>query len=237
MRLLILPDIHTQWELAEQIIQKYKNDYDSVICLGDEMDAFDDTIESNQKTAEWLKFSLAQPNRKHLMANHTMHYRFPELHGYRCSGFTLEKCLAINEIMKKEDWEKMPLCHFQDGFLFTHAGICLECFGRAMEDTIDVEHVQDVCESAILSAQWGKHSMQLMAGRSRGGQQMRGGATWLDWTEFKPIKGLNQCVGHTVGEVPRCKTGENSINWNLDTHLKYFGFLEDGSFKYQTLDS
>jgi hypothetical protein len=51
-------------------------------------------------------------------------------------------------------------------------------------------------------------------GRGRGGPARIGGLVWLDWnTEFTPIEGLNQIVGHSSGSEVRVKRGVNSINY------------------------
>jgi hypothetical protein len=81
----------------------------------------------------------------------------------------------------------------------------------------------------------------LQCGRGRGGIARVGGVVWADWnTEFVPIEGLNQVVGHTPGDVVRTKMLRNkegrivSANHNLDTHLNHVILvLEDGTFQIE----
>jgi hypothetical protein len=73
----------------------------------------------------------------------------------------------------------------------------------------------------------------IAAGRGRGGPARVGGVDWLDWeTEFIPINGLNQIVGHSNGKEVRVKKGLDSVNYCVDTHLHHIvEVFEDGSLK------
>jgi hypothetical protein len=60
----------------------------------------------------------------------------------------------------------------------------------------------------------GKINPWLDAGFARGGLQVVGGITWLDWhDEFKPVSHLNQIVGHMQLKNPEEKSTENSKNY------------------------
>ena len=65
----------------------------------------------------------------------------------------------------------------------------------------------------------------LRAGWVRGGDQAKGGCTWLDWDEeFEDIPGVPQIVGHTIGKEPRWK----GASLCLDTQLRHYAVIEDG---------
>jgi hypothetical protein len=91
-----------------------------------------------------------------------------------------------------------------------------------------------------------------------------GGITWLDWTtEFQPVPGLHQIVGHTPGEFTRGRHLDpdgaevkievrkatviedmpgagrrpwRSLNWCLDTGLKQVAIVDDKGVNVFTLE-
>ena len=90
-------------------------------------------------------------------------------------------------------------------------------------------------------------------GWSRGGQNQHGGMLWADWSEFSPVSGVNQIVGHTPHGVPEVTVKfadgnvryynanewvynkaavlakqVSSINYDMDTHLNHFAIITDG---------
>lgn len=229
---LILADLHDKITIAQKILDN--NPCDKIIFLGDYFDSFEgDTIEAIE-TAKWVVKTMEVLGDRALWCcgNHDVPYRYPNIVHYRCSGWTPKKCEEINKILGSEHWNKMKLCHFYQNYLFSHAGISDRVFGRGLDNVVEVEDVINVCESALLSARFGKPSMQMMAGKSRGGSQNFGGVTWLDISEFQPIKSLGQVFGHSPRKAPELIQGEDSINWCLDTHLKYYTILEDGVFTH-----
>ena len=94
----------------------------------------------------------------------------------------------------------------------------------------------------------------LACGAGRGGRELVGGITWLDWwCEFTPVPGLNQIVGHTPGvmakaqllrkgddqpalvnatspRVHRYQSGNKStfasVNWCLDSRLNQVALVQ-----------
>lgn len=237
MRTLILPDIHNKTKKVDKILNNYW--FDKIIFTGDFFDDFGDNPEIVKGVAEWLKDKIEELGESAvwLLGNHDMGYAFPNNASLRCSGWTRNKCNEINSVLKREDWNKFKLCHFQDNFLFSHGGVHPYIFADAMQE-ITIGKIEAKCRQAIIDAKSLTPSMITMAGESRGGGQDVGGITWLDWDEeFEPIPNINQVVGHTPHPEPDYKIGENSINYNLDTHLHHIGMIVDGVFKYETLDN
>jgi metallophosphoesterase superfamily enzyme len=99
-KILILPDIHNRWELAEKTINEIKPS--KTIFLGDYFDDFNDTPQDISETAEWFKHSVHQENRIHLVGNHDTHYWFTTNKFLRCSGYEQYKSITINDILKKK---------------------------------------------------------------------------------------------------------------------------------------
>ncbi|MGI0069778.1 MAG: metallophosphoesterase, partial [Nitrosopumilaceae archaeon] len=124
MKTLIIPDIHNKTEKAEKIIQK--ENPDRTVFLGDYFDSFGEGIEFAQQTALWLKSSLQQPNRVHLIGNHDLSYQSNGI--FQCSGFNSFKLWAIGRILQREDWNRMRFHEWVGDWLCTHAGVSRQFF-------------------------------------------------------------------------------------------------------------
>ena len=97
-KVLVIGDVHQSHQTAEQFINNWKG---PVIFLGDYFDQFHDSPQDAMETAKWLKQSLQQPNRIHLMGNHDFHYMLPVGSGTFCSGYTKDKHEAIDQILTR----------------------------------------------------------------------------------------------------------------------------------------
>lgn len=230
-RVLFLTDLHTRWEKAEKILST--NEYDLAIIGGDEFDQFYDTPEINAKTAEWVKYSINQPNRIHIWANHTIAYGFPYNDCLKCSGFAKEKALAINSVLTKEDWNKFKLYHFEDGIFYSHAGAHPYVFCDVNEEEMTLQSIEKKCKKALDDAVMCIPNPVTSAGKGRGGWEWVGGLTWLDHrTEAIPVKNWKMVYGHTPHEKPNYKKlDKNSFNLCMDTHLEYYAIITDGKIK------
>jgi len=205
-KILILPDVHNRHEKVEQIIKSVKPD--QTILLGDYFDDFNDDPHSIADTADWFHYSVNQKDRVHICGNHDLHYWFGDNRGLRCSGFDQFKLIAINDFVKKEDWEKLVFFHvLNNKWLLSHGGVhpswinpsnfqagkiaeytLKYVVGRLKNDSVD-------CKRNLYA---GKNHWFAMPGFSRSNSPYYGGLTWLDWNkEFHPIRGINQLVGHT----------------------------------------
>jgi hypothetical protein len=228
MRAIIISDLHNRVEWVEPALSSLQ--YDKVIFLGDYFDNFDDTPEDAKKVAKWLKQSLPKPDRVHLCGTHEMWYRFPDNPFLQASGNTKQKSDLINHILAANDWNLLRLCYYEQGFLLTHAGIHSYLLGKNNLSTQEMlDRIKSETEKALQDVKNGKINPWLDAGFARGGLQIVGGITWLDWLdEFEPVPYLNQIVGHTQLRFPEEKTTENSKNYCLDTRNKHIGMLENG---------
>ena len=117
-KIIIIPDIHNDYITAEKIIKK--ENPDKIIFLGDYFDDFDDIVNDANNTAKWLKKSLKQENRIHLIGNHDLSY-MTDNPNLKCAGYRTDK----HKVIKKHsiDWSKLKMYYWIDAkWLCTHAG-------------------------------------------------------------------------------------------------------------------
>ena len=224
--LLVIGDIHNRIKLADVYLKRHPNT--PVIFLGDYFDDFGDSVIEAADTARWLKNSLNQPDRIHLIGNHDFPYM---VHGkVWCPGWTPEKHKAVNEILTPEDWSKLKYFHYEKNFYFSHAGITEYWFAEPITGNITPERVENIinqCKQNIgseldLGPIWAPD-------RWRGGDSPVGGILWCDWRGLDHIPNINQIVGHTPSrEVIQSKDEElNSIHILADTFLKQAVLLSE----------
>lgn len=220
MKTLILPDLHTGYVRAEAIISKEK--YDNIVFLGDYFDSFYDTLEETHQTAEWLKQSLTDPTRIHLLGNHDLAYMNQN---FMCSGFSEGKLFAIKNT--KVDLTKLVHYCWVNDWLCTHAGLSNEFFNaynyegksvdRFLKDiTLDKEGRQRLYDCSTF----------------RGGRNAFGGIVWCDYMEFIDIPGIKQIFGHTKGDLRHKVNADmkniskSSEHYCIDTGLKHYGVYD-----------
>lgn len=221
MKTLVIGDLHNRVDWVERCIEAVNPDL--TLFLGDYFDNFNETLECTSRTALWLRESLDQPNRVHLLGNHDMPYRFPLSFNLLCPGFTHEKSIIINDILSVDTaWKKTKSFHWVDGWLLSHAGISLNLLhplkGFDLDELRKVEEDSfEKCTADISTPMFG-------CGRSRGGNYHSGGITWQDFdVDFVPIEGVNQIVGHTPHSKVNVKFigshSENVIQCSWDEYL------------------
>lgn len=233
IKTLCIGDIHNHIEFVKQLLDKYESLFDEVVFVGDYFDSFGDNLEMTRQTSEWLKESITHLNRKHLIGNHDLGYRFFRNQFLRCSGYSRNKADVIHGVLSSEDWKKMICIYKSQGFVFTHAGIGEHLahpqFGldyKYLESTIQGDY------RSLLPS--GLSSPFFSAGEARGGWTgTKGGITWQDWNqEFSPIPGLNQIVGHTnTGGGISYKNYNGSINANIDCMPNWVLAIIDGQLQ------
>ena len=231
--ILIIPDIHTQFEWVEEAISALSPS--KVVFLGDYFDAAGATPEVQEATAEWLRHSLEQPSRVHLLGNHDVQYAFS---GNRWSGYDERAHPRISAVLGKDWGERLHLHHWDQGHLLTHAGVHPD-FWPGTSAEFDKR-----CAEAMDALRNNRRHPLLNCGNDRGGTG-RSGLLWLDfhWS-FEPIPGIAQIVGHTkcLGNArhvggkyilePECiRDSCGTENWNLDTKCAWLGLLSDGGLK------
>jgi len=157
--------------------------------------------------SEWLKGSLKQKNRTHLLGNHDLAYLDQR---FICSGFTEEKLIIIRN--SKVDLTKLKLYHWIDDWLATHAGLSYDFYeayagsGMTPNDLLETFCIDSELKTKLYSCS-----------SSRGGSDKYSGIVWCDYNEFKDIPDLKQIFGHTRGDL---RQTDNHIC--LDTGLQYY---------------
>jgi hypothetical protein len=211
-RVLILPDIHLKWKIADKII--WNVGADEIIFLGDYFDDFGDNVQMVKETCDWLEYSVNQPNHIHLFGNHDLHYAFANRY-FTCSGYTDWKYFAIRDKLDgKKVWDKLKYYHILDNkWLLTHAGLHNLNVPAVISDLHNdrekfysqlTKYLDEEIRKGHRNQSWIFH-----AGHARGGNQRVGGITWCDFNqEFYPVRGLNQILGHSPQQF-------GSAMWNV----------------------
>lgn len=232
-KLLVIPDIHHKWIKAEAIIRAESPD--KVVFLGDYFDDFGDSPMIAAGTARWLKRSLADRSRVHLVGNHDLSYMsgLPRL---RCSGYGTAKHVAIASC--GIEWSRLePFCWIDgDAWLCTHAGLSapfLESVrpGAAAGDVDDV--LKGSIEDVDRASDAGHRHPFLQAGTARGGPSETGGIVWCDYgEEYEDVPGLRQIFGHTRGPRVRHGLGPGGAeHYCIDTVLNHYIAYDSSGIK------
>ncbi len=241
-RILVIPDIHNRTLWLEPFLDKMKDEYDSILFLGDYFDSWDDGVENAEITAQWLKASLGKPNRIHLWGNHDIAYCFPK---HWCSGYSDEKKNVIQSIITHDEWKTLRFIENIDGVYYTHGGID--------ERIYPLKHTNTEFWDLLVR---GEPVPELMAvPRSRGGDAIIGGILWCTWRELQ-FPEVRQICGHTIHDQPRVSFRENNRwecelkgkhfpyfkkhpHWalNLDTQSQHYAIVRDGIPDVRTLES
>ena len=222
-KLVIIPDIHNKYPVAEKIIREERPDM--VVFLGDYFDDFGDTVEEAAGTARWLAESLRQKDRIHLIGNHDLSYMTdnPRL---KCTGYGPDK----HEVIRGHGirWDMMRLFCWADDWLFTHAGLSRGFYEQVRAGESDSVH--DILEQSRRDLEnigdEGYSHTFFQAGFSRGGTVPVGGILWCDYGEFADIPGTRQVFGHTrAGDVRHKKTA-HSEHYCIDTQLNHYAVYQ-----------
>ena len=255
---LIVPDVHEQIVKLKAILRRYKEVL-WVVFLGDFMDTFDGLTWQTFEMVKWLAENIGNPKYTFLWGNHDMHYAFP-FDGVMCSGWDKNKLAIVRQHLNDKDhWQKFKLMHWigtplgaggEDDrgnlivepteWLLSHAGVHPSLLNPILG--FDKQSLLALEEEAMWKLRYCQQVTSFIAaGRGRGGSARIGGVVWLDWqSEFVPINGLNQCVGHSNGKEVRVKktvhesvrNANSSVNYCVDTHLHHVVEVrEDGSLK------
>lgn len=234
MTTIVIPDIHNHWGWIEPALEilKKKYNYDEVVFLGDYFDSFHDSAFMAQGTAMWLKKSVNEPDRIHLLGNHDMPYMHSNPCLY-CPGFSQAKKNVINSNLTREDWDKFKPAYFTQDFLMSHAGFHPNLITHPVKGIPTPEELVGMADWGLNSIKTGIFHELFLPG-SRMAEQRHGGITWQDWDdEFAPVDGVNQIVGHTPGREPRAIVNNLSKSYCIDARGEYIGVIIDGELSFE----
>jgi hypothetical protein len=229
-KLLVIGDVHNKITEVEEIVKSFEKTH-RILFVGDYFDDFHDTPYHAINVAKWLKESLQDPNRIHLLGNHDLQYSHWSNTGnhkkiYYCAGYDVNKDAAICRVLEPRDWEKVKLWHQDQGWVFSHAGFHPYWFSHPING---MDHIPKLMEEAKKELEDRMPSKTLWAaGLCRGGSHPAGGLLWCDHLrEHSPIENFKQIYGHTplrngidiqIGtEETQSKGG---ININVDCFLE-----------------
>lgn len=236
MTYLILPDIHLCHNKAEKIIKHEA--CDKIICLGDEMDDYNDDPTQVKETAEWLTWSVNQKNRLHVVGNHLVSYINKN---FACSGWEQWKQIIVDQYCNwDKTWSKMRwFANLDNQYILSHAGLTAQALPVLPEYNISTisNWLENQSEQATVNIRSNKNHWFYKAGFSRGGNMPYGGLVWCDFSEFKPINNVSQVMGHNPRDSKNRNEnsfiirGENSNNIDLDTigHLNRYAVYDSNS--------
>jgi hypothetical protein len=213
LKTLIIPDIHTRFDKAEAIIRD--ENPDKIVFIGDYFDAFYDTLGQTQQVAEWLKNSLKEKNRIHLLGNHDLAYLDQK---HMCTGFSENKLVVIKN--SGVDLSKLEMYHWIDDWLCTHSGLSYEFYNAYAKSG---QNVNDLLETYCSDPELKPRLYDVSP--SRGGQNAFGGIVWCDHEEFVDIPDTKQIFGHTKSDQLRHVTNnkDGSEHYCIDTGLNHYG--------------
>lgn len=237
--ILVLSDIHQEIDKAEYIIKNEAFDY--FVNLGDEFDSFThNTAFDVEKTCNFIKKYIFRDNYYFCHANHTIGYLFNNRH-LLCSGYNEHKDAQILETLGAHFLpirEKFLWYLWIDNHLCSHAGINPYHFGPGLKP--DRKSITKWLDGQIKEAEavisTGQKHWLYAAGMGRGGSQMIGGITWQDFnTEFEPIDGIPQIVGHTAHDQIKMHPSDGGLelessNLDIDAHLNEYLVINNGKF-------
>lgn len=215
MKILAIGDIHQTPNLHQIEATIARENADRVIFIGDYFDQWHDHPDHAARTARWLKQSLTDPKRIHLFGNHDLSYVFPDA---ACAGFTWDKHRFIQNVLTTYDWDRLKLWHYEDGWLFTHAGLSRP-YAPAENDVFTVEQHLMLATGEAWFSLWKREAHWFWnVGESSGGKHAVGGPLWCRaGRDFFPIPGVNQVFGHTPQDRPLLIEAKKSRNWCIDT--------------------
>ena len=226
-RCLVIPDIHHRNGLVAEIRQRHSEL--PVVFLGDYFDDFGDGPFDIRQTCARVAQALEDDRDCFLLGNHCFAYLAYDLGVLwgRCAGWTLAKQLVFHEyfpgdtLLRRTNW-----LVWVQGWLLSHAGITNELYRRFAKRRTE-EEICQWAEDAESAFRAGVADPALVAGRDRGGQYPHGGLLWCDWNSFRPVPGVRQIFGHTIGSDVREKSG----SFCLDTNLRSYEILDSGNLE------
>jgi len=225
---LIIPDVHEKIDLLNQYLVIY-DAVDWVIFLGDFMDRWGGLPKHTYQTGQWLRENILNPKYTFIFGNHDIQYAWP-INGHICGGYTEEKQRIMRQFVGRSRWNKFKLLHWINvggkPWLLSHAGVHPSLLHPIKG--FEPSSLADQEKRALHRLTIGEIDPFIQIGQGRGGPAPVGGVDWLDWnTEFVPIDGLNQIVGHTHDLMVRWNNTVSSTNICMDTGMNHVMLVDD----------
>ena len=234
---LLIFDPHQDVAWIRGILQREQQRVSHLLLGGDYFDTFrEDQVVGVEDMCDLLLElrETWQDRLTLLLGNHDVHYmeakrwcdmhRNPKSLNYKCSGYTNNKAKHISKKLSWEFWRGCRLFQEVNGFLISHAGVAGRFWHSDLQLEAAIEALDGHCQVVLERLPF--HSFAILKpGRARGGDEEKGGITWMDFdSEFSELEiPLPQIVGHTPSERgPR----QNGRSWCLDGHQSCYGILK-----------
>jgi len=199
---IAIGDIHgrTDWK---QIVEIELHKVDRIIFVGDYFDSFDiPMLDQIRNFNEIVKFAREYPEKVVLLiGNHDYHYLSV---GETYSGFNPTYAMGIEHDYLRPNLDLFKICHTEDRFLFSHAGITktwLKNFLIGVDD-IDSE-LNGFWQYKQHVFGWRRNpSKKMSAYTDHYGDNIWQGPLWVrpDSLNSDRIEGYTQIVGHTESD-------------------------------------
>lgn len=234
-KVLVIGDVHQKLGLLKQALNIDASI--DVIITGDYFDDFDDNIYEVSGMAQWLRENVHNSRLTLLMGNHDFNYRVPKPGLMTCSGYTRWKYETINQILTRDEWNKIKYFHCINNIWFSHAGIARYWFEHPVKG-INANVIQENVDKASMLVDSGV--MQgaeclWVADGYRGGIAAKGGLLWNHWTNSDAYSEIIQVMGHTPHETVQQQIIDSSININVDTHMTSVIVLDTSTGEFETI--
>lgn len=224
--LVVIPDIHQDWDWAAAIIESYGPDQ-RFVFTGDYYDFRRARTYSHEEACDKLRYWMNQLEDRAvwLMGNHDAQYHpLNEALDYRlsCMGFN---GAAAEYLTVNTDWSRIRLAHAEQGFLFTHAGLG---YLPPLHGLLTPEALAEALNSdwAEMDAR-NPYPYLIQPGQQSGGRG-EGGPFWHR-PEEGPLLPVNQMMGHTVHVAPAMRPSPrypHAQHWYLDCLQTYWVELD-----------
>jgi hypothetical protein len=202
MKYFFLGDLHGRVKVLIQAHKAAQTLGATLVCVGDYVDSYWQTVESQLQTLEYL---ARNPEIITLLGNHDIQYLAPRWAAdWQSTGYQKGHHLEYNRVLKKLDLKPFfylespaqeNTLHTEQKVLVTHAGLTQKLF-RIKPDVEDIPEYLET-ETKLLQnpgTYFGPYPDTLVF-KDRGGNPA--GIFWNrpDW--FEPFPGLFQIFGHT----------------------------------------
>lgn len=190
MKTLIVGDIHGKVEVVQEVLQQEH----PVIFVGDILDSYEYSVKDSIQCLDLIFEAIDSGKAQCLYGNHELSYMYLSM---RCSGYKPATQIHMDGGYRKEMEKRFKHFLYYPGekpVLITHAGLTNQLWDDYFLNfnTLE-ERLTEWCTYT--------HSPAYAIGHVRGGHDPVGGIFWCDWnSEFVPVPGLTQIVGHTRGK-------------------------------------
>lgn len=243
MKILVIPSVMSRWSMAERIIKD--NPADLVVMLGNYINPYLSTLNIREST-QYLRASLEQENRLHLIGHYDVNYLFPT--NKIITSYTLcpiERYTIYNEIKKYID--KFTLYYYNEdsNIIFSATGVNDHLFNTKLnkeENFIEVLRQHTIAGFNAAAEKLSGYPVWWLERGMDGGRKQHGGLIGQLWTSARCLAEYNQIVSSTRNSIPGIKYYPDITKYltfmiNLNADRNSYAIVEDSKVDIYTLDT